>query len=134
MKLLTQIVSRPFRWAYDKMHLFTDQEAWGVYRFAAFVEAGIWGFFILTIIYAGFGWPQAESVVAFGRSVWGMAYAVYVIFILLVARSMEWRIGRVSLAMVAGIPPFGSLVFERLMGRHRKVHPVYIKPPKGHDE
>jgi len=127
-------VRHTFRRAYDKMHLFTDPEAWGLYRFAAYVEAGFWVFCILTIIYGALTLPQAESVVAFGRSILGTAYAVYAVFVILVARSMEWGIGRVCLALVAGIVPLGSLVFERRMGRYRETHPVYIQPPKGYDE
>jgi integral membrane protein len=129
-----QTLGRYITYLYDKMHLFTDQEAWGMYRFAAFVEAGIWGFFIFTIGYQLLGLPQAESVFAFGRSVLGVAYVVYAILTLLGVRSMEWGIGRVALALVAGALPFGSLVFEHFMGKYRKAHPAFIAAPKGYDE
>jgi len=134
MKMRMKNVRHAFQRAYDKMHLFTDQEAWGLYRFAAFVEAGFWIFCILTIIYGALNLPQAESVVAFGRSILGTAYAVYAIFVVLVARSMEWGVGRVGLALVAGAVPLGSLVFERTMGTYRNKHPAHIQPPKGYDE
>ena len=116
------------------MHMFTDKEAWGIYRFAAFVEAGFWGFFLLCIGYYVMNWPLSNEVLKYGRSIIGTAFAVYAILIVLAARSMEWKAGRVSLALLAGIVPFGSLIFEHFMGRHRKTHPVYIAPPKGYDE
>lgn len=125
---------RPFVAVYNKTHWFTDPEAWGVYRFAAFVEAGVWGFFILTIAYNLVGLPLAESVVMFGRSVLGMAYFVYIIFVLISARSMEWRAGRIVVAIVAGALPLGSMVFERIVGAQRKKNPPHVKPPKGLEE
>lgn len=134
MKSLTHVARQVAGRIYEKMHLFTDQEAWGVYRFAAFVEAGFWGVCVATLLYGAAGLSQAESVVAFGRSIVGTAYAVYAIFVVLVARSMEWGIGKVVTALIAGIVPFGSLVFEYAMRRYRKAHPAHIAPPKGYDE
>ncbi len=134
MKSLPTKKKHFLRRAYDKMHLFTDKEAWGLYRFAAFVEAGFWVFCIATFIYGAAGLPLAESVVAYGRSILGTAYGVYAIFVILIARSLEWRIGKVLLALIAGALPLGSIVFERLMGRHRKLHPKYIAPPASYEE
>lgn len=119
---------------YDKMHMFTDKEAWGLYKFAAYVEAGFWVFFILTIIYQIVQLPQYESVFAYGRSILGTAYAVYVIFVVLIVRSLEWGFGRFILALLAGALPLGSVVFERTVSSYRKKHPKYIAPPKNYDE
>lgn len=134
MKSLTKKLRHSFRRAYDLMHLFTDKEAWGIYRFAAFVEAGIWGFFVATVIYQLAGLPLGAEVFRFGRSILGVAIVVYSILTILAVRSMEWGFGRVVLALVAGVMPFGSLVFEHIVGKHRKAHPVYIAPPKNYDE
>lgn len=130
MKSVAIAAARPFIFVYNKTHWFTDKEAWGVYRFAAFVEAGTWTLLISAIIYRRLGLPEADSVVSFAGRVHGMAFVVYIIFVLIVARSMEWGIGRIALAAAAGSPPFGSLVFENLMARYRKKRPAKIAPPK----
>lgn len=130
MKSAALAMAKPFIFVYNKTHWFTDQEAWGVYRFAAFVEAGTWALLISAIVYRRLGLPEADSVVSFAGRVHGMAFVVYIIFVLVVARSMEWGIGRIALAVAAGSPPFGSLVFEKLMSHYRKRRSAHIEPPK----
>lgn len=127
--MLKRVLIRPITFVYDKTHWFTDREAWGVYRFAAYVEAGFWLYFILSLMYGAFGWPLGEEVVRYGRSLLGTAYGVYVIFVLVAARSMEWGAGRIVAAVLAGTPPFGSVLFERFVGAQRKKNPPQVKPP-----
>ena len=132
--MLRKILVRPIMSAYNKTHWFTDREAWGVYRFAAYVEAGFWLYFILSLIYGALGLPLGEEVVRYGRSLLGTAYGVYVIFVLVAARSMEWGLGRIVVAILAGTPPFGSIVFERVVGAQRKKNPSQVAPPKHLEE
>lgn len=119
---------------YDKTHWFTDQEAWGVFRFFAILETVGWTLLIFAIVYRRLGLPEADSVVSFAGHLHGMGFVLYFIFALLVARSMEWGIWRISIAVIAGMPPYGSIIFEQLMGRYRKKQPVYVEPPRGYDE
>jgi integral membrane protein len=122
------------RMLYDKTHWFTDQEAWGVFRFFAILETVGWTLLIFAIVYRRLGLPEADSVVSFAGHLHGMGFVLYFIFALLVARSMEWGIWRIGIAVVAGMPPYGSIIFEQLMGRHRKKQPVYVEPPRGYDD
>lgn len=133
MNSLMQAISRPIVFVYDKTHWFTDKEAWGIYRFFAFAEAGGWTLLISAIIYRRLGLPEADSVVSFAGHVHGMLFLLYFIFVILVARSMQWRLVKVGLAAIAGMPPYGSVIFEQLMTRYRKKQPVYVEPPKGYD-
>jgi integral membrane protein len=119
---------------YNKTHWFTDQEAWGVFRFFAILETIGWTLLIFAIVYRRLGLPEADSVVSFAGHLHGMGFVLYFIFVLLVARSMEWGIWRIGIAVVAGIPPYGSIIFEQLMSRHRKKQPVYVEPPRGYDD
>jgi integral membrane protein len=134
MKELALTLARPFVWTYNKTHWFTDAEAWGIYRFFAILEAVGWTLLILAIAYRYTGWPHADSVVSFAGHIHGIGFGLYFIFTLLVARSMEWGIWRVGTAIVAGMPPYGSLIFEQIMAWHRKKVPPTVKPPKGSDE
>lgn len=134
MKAFLNWLATPFVWLYHKTHWFTDAEAWGVYRFFAYGEAITWALLLFAIFYRSMGWPEAPSVISYAGQVHGLMMMVYCIIIVVVARSMEWRFGMMLLAVVSGIPPFGSLVFEQIMARRRKLKPVYVRPPKGLEE
>lgn len=123
-------IARPFVWLYHKTHLFTDSEAWAIFRFFAILEAVGWTLLIIAIVYRRMGLPEAASVVSFAGHLHGIGFGLYFLFVLLVARSMEWGIAKIGAAIVAGMPPYGSIVFEQLMARQRKKQPVYIEPPK----
>jgi hypothetical protein len=47
---------------------------------------------------------------------------------------MEWGARRILVALVAGIPPYGTVVFEQFMARVRKKNPLVIEPPKDLDD
>jgi len=132
-KIITQ-AEASILWLYNKTHLFTDKEAWGVYRFFAITEAVTWTLLIVAITYRRLGLPEAPSVISFAGHLHGMAFLFYFIIVLLVARSMEWRLWRVGFAVLAGMPPFGSLIFEQIMAYRRKKQPVFVEPPAGYDE
>jgi len=134
MKSLMQTIGRYIMFVYNKTHLFTDKEAWGVFRFWSIMEAVTWTMLISAIIYRRLGLPEAASVVSFAGHLHGIAFMFYFFFVLLLARSMEWRLLRVGSAIVAGMPPYGTLVFEKAMGYYRKKKPVFVEPPKGYDE
>lgn len=134
MKSLMQTIGRYSAFAYNKTHLFTDKEAWGVFRFWAVLEAVTWTMLIGAIIYRWLGLPEAPSVISFAGHLHGIAFMFYFLFVLLLARSMGWRFFRVGSAILAGMPPYGTIVFEKTMAYHRKKRPVYIEPPEGYDE
>ena len=130
MNAAVATIAKPFVWLYNKTHWFSDQEAWAVYRFFAIAEAIGWTLLIGAIIYRAFDLPAYEAVVSMAGRTHGIVFSLYFLFVLLTARSMGWGLWRISLALLAGIPPYIGLVFEQIMSWHRKKHPVYIEPPK----
>ena len=121
-------------WLYDKTHWFTDKEAWGIFRFFAILEAVGWTLLILSIVYRRLGLPEADSVVSFAGHLHGLGFVLYFLVAVLTARSMGWGIRMIAIAVIAGMPPYGSIVFEQVMARYRKKQLVAIEPPKGYDE
>jgi len=121
-------------WAYNKTHWFTDKEAWWIYRLAAILEATGWTLLITAIIYRRLGLPEYESVISVAGRMHGLFFVAYFFAVVATARSMQWGIWRFSIAILAGIPPFTSLIFEQAMSWHRKKQPVYVEPPKNIDE
>jgi len=134
MRTIIATLARPIIFLYHKTHWFTDAEAWAVFRFFAIGEAVTWLMLISAIVYRRIGLPEAPSVVSFAGHVHGLMMMVYCLIIVLVARSMEWRFGRMCLAVAAGIPPFGTIIFEQIVAWRRKHRPVYVAPPAGVDE
>lgn len=96
--------------------------AW--YRAAAFAEAVTWlGLLVgMAVKYVGSG---ADT----GVQVFGMIHGVvvlgYVAVCLLVARQLRWGGRTLALALLASVPPFGTVVFETWAGRAgRLAHPA----------
>jgi integral membrane protein len=134
MKSVLKAMGRPFAVVYHKTHWFTDKEAWDVFRFFAFAEGIGWSLLIGALVYRALGGPEAPSVIAFCGSTHGMIMACYYVIVLVTARSMEWGPRRILVALVAGIPPYGTVVFEQFMARVRKKNPLVIEPPKDLDD
>lgn len=134
MKALAAAISRPILFIYNKMHWFTDKEAWAVFRFFAIFEAIGWTLLISAIIWRNLGLPEGPSVVWFAGNTHGIIMGVYYIIVLVVARSMEWGAWRVLGGLAAGVPPYGSVVFERLMNWHRQKYPREVAPPENLDD
>ena len=130
MKQAIATIGRPFVFLYNKTHWFSDQEAWVIYRFFAIAEAIGWTLLIGAIVYRYFDLPGYEAAVSLAGRIHGIVFSLYFLFVLLTARSMEWGVWRIGMALAAGIPPYTGLIFEQIMARHRKKYPKYIEPPK----
>ena len=130
MKRSFQLIQDGVKYVYDLTHWFTDKEAWALYRFFAFGEAIGWTLLIGAIAYRGFGLPEADSVIAFCGRIHGILFVFYFLFVLITARSMQWGIWRISGALLAGMPPYTSLIYEQIMAFYRKKKAVLVAPPK----
>lgn len=129
MKDVFMRVGRPFVWLYNKTHWFTDDEAWAVFRFFAILEAVGWSLLIGAIVYRNLGLPEGASVVSFCGRIHGIGFVLYFLFAFMTARSMEWGWKMIAAAVIAGMPLYGSVVFERIVGRYRRTHPRMIPAP-----
>lgn len=117
------------KFVYNKMHWFTDKDAWAMYRLFAILEAVGWTLLIAAIIYRKFDLPGYEIFVSVAGRIHGVFFALYFVFVLTTVRSMMWGFWRTAGALLAGMPPYTSLVFEKAMSYHRKKYPKFIAPP-----
>lgn len=115
---------------YNQTHWFTDKEAWWIFRLGAFMEATGWTLLISAIIYRSFDLPLDDTFITIAGRIHGIFFVCYFAGVLATARSMGWGFWRFMTALVVGVPPFTSLVFEQVMAWHRKKHPVVVAPPK----
>lgn len=88
------------------------------FRVIATFEAISWtallvAMFLKWIVHA----PHEGGVPVVGM-VHGVGFVVYLLSTLWAARTLRWSVGTTAVGLVAGVPPFGTLVFERWLLRH----------------
>src|SRR5882757_9459851 len=83
----------------------------GRFRAVAVTEAISWAGLLIGMFFK-YAMGNAIGVHIFG-SVHGMVFIAYVVLSLLARRALAWDNRTTVWALVASIPPFGSVVFER---------------------
>ena len=134
MKSLVLNVQQKFLRLYNATHWFSDKEAWLLFRTSAFLETLGWTLLISAIVYRRLEMPNPDIVISIAGRLHGVFFLLYFIALLLLARSMEWKALRIIIALAAGVPPYGSLVFEKYIARLRKATPPKVQPPKDFDK
>lgn len=87
----------------------------GWFRFVAVAEAISWAALLVGMAFKyGAGYPEAVTVTGWAH---GLVFTVYVLVTLLVYGPLRWRFVVLVLALLASLPPFGSVVFERWANR-----------------
>ena len=100
--------------------IFSDKEAWALFRIAAFAETFGWTCLIFAIVATKLEWPFADTYIALGGSIHGIFYLFYVFIVIFAHRSMKWSIWRFIFAELISNVPYGALVFELWVARRRK--------------
>ena len=101
---------------------FSDAEAWMLYRIAAFAEAIGWTLLIAGILISHYLTPGNNDAVFIAGNVHGTIYLCYFVAPLVLYPSLGWPRGKAVAAVIAGIPPYGSLLFEMFAAHRRKAH------------
>lgn len=101
-------------------NIFTDKEAWLLFKWAAFVETFGWTCLLIGIAAIVFKWPYAETYIALGGSVHGILYLFYLFIVIFAHRSMKWSVWRFIFAELISVVPYGALIFELWVANRRK--------------
>ncbi len=83
----------------------------GWFRVVAFAEAVSWAALLIAMVFK-YGFDQPEAVTVAGW-VHGVVFTAYVVLSLVVYGPLRWSFRVLLLALIASVPPFGSVVFER---------------------
>ena len=102
-------------------NIFTDKEAWGLFRIAAFVETFGWMCLLVGIAAVSQDWPRSDAYIAVGGSIHGIFYLFYLFIVIFAHRAMDWSVWRFIFAQLISVIPFGALVFELWVARRRKL-------------
>jgi integral membrane protein len=96
-----------------------------VFRVVAIAEAVTW---LALLIAMFFKWVLGhEEAIRIPGMTHGIVFVVYVVVSLYTAWRLKWTLTTAALALVASIPPFGTLVFE--IWAKRKGHLDGVEAP-----
>lgn len=104
----------------DSYRFFTENEAWGIFRVVAFSEALGWSILISGVLINRFKLPGSSIVIPIAGRIHGTFFLIYFAVLLAIFGSIKWSKRKFLLAIIAGIPPFGSLFFEQWAAWNRK--------------
>jgi integral membrane protein len=100
--------------------IFTDEEAWKLFKLSAYLETVGWTCLLIGIAAIVFGWHDSKAYIAIGGSIHGILYLFYIFIIIFGHRSLKWSIKRFLFAGFISIIPYGALVFEIWVANRRK--------------
>jgi len=87
------------------------------FRAVAVVEAVSWTALLVAMFLKYVVETAHEGGVPVVGPIHGAAFTLYVVSTLVAARRFRWSLGTTFLGLVASVPPFGSIVFERWVTR-----------------
>jgi integral membrane protein len=99
---------------------FSDKEAWGIFKIAAFGEAIGWTLLISGILISQYLTPGNNIAVQIAGHMHGTFFIIYIAIALVVAPSMRWKPLKILIAGLMSIPPYGTLMFELWQSHNRK--------------
>jgi len=113
---------KPILWrAYSALdNIFTDKEAWTLFKWAAFLETFGWTLLIIGIVFSYNKWAGHDAVLAVAGSIHGIFYIGYLFIVIFGHRSMNWSVWRFIFAELISVVPYGALAFELWVAHRRK--------------
>lgn len=125
----------------EDMKPFAEYEAWGLFRIAALAEAFGWAVLIAGITIRNYGLLGHNIAVPIAGRIHGTFFLAYFGILIAVYTSLGWSRKKFLLAVIAGVPPFGSLIFEQWAAhnrntKHRQMYfssllPILVTENKG---
>jgi integral membrane protein len=102
-------------------HLFTEDEAWNLFRIAAIGEAIGWIMLITGILIHQFITPHSQLPVQIAGKFHGTLFSIYLVGVLVIWRSYKKPIWLLFIAIAASVPPFGTLILELWLAHRRRL-------------
>ena len=99
---------------------FTEDQAWTLFRIAAFSEAIGWTLLISGILINHYKLPGHNIAIPIAGQIHGTIFLVYFGVMVAIYTSLGWSRKKFVLAVLAGVPPYGSLIIEQWTAHHRR--------------
>jgi integral membrane protein len=112
-----------FRLAFSRFEnnkIFSEEEAWAIFRLAAIAEACGWSLLILGILFERYLTPGNHTLVLVAGRIHGLLFSLYALSAVGLYPALGWSRKKSLVALAASVPPYGSLVFERWAAHSRR--------------
>lgn len=106
---------------FENNHTFTEEESWLLFRLAAIGEACGWSLLIIGISVHRYFLPANGVPVLLAGRIHGMLFSLYALASIGLYPTLHWSRKRMLVALMASVPPYGSLLFERWAAHQRQV-------------
>lgn len=102
-------------------NIFTDREAWFLFRWSAWLETVGWTMLLIGILFQVTQWPGESWILPIGASLHGMFVIAYMGIVFGAHRSFKprWSTLKMLVAECINIIPYAVLVFELYESRAR---------------
>lgn len=104
----------------ESIRPFSEDEAWTLFRLAALSEAAGWTILIVGILIDHFKLPGHAYAVPIAGQIHGTIFLIYFGVLLTTYSSLRWSRKKFLLAILSGIPPYGTLAFEQFASLQRR--------------
>lgn len=101
------------------------------FRVAAIAEALSWTGLLVGMLFKYVVVGDDIGVTIFGP-IHGGLFLLYLAVTVLVRRPLDWNAATTVLALIASVPPLGTLVFERWAARSGRLRPPVVANPSPH--
>ena len=98
---------------------FTEAEAWTLFKLAAYGEALGWTILITGMALGHFLHSGLPVLIA--GQFHGVLFLIYFAAAALLSPSLSWPPKRILTAIISGVPPYGSLIFELWQAHNLKL-------------
>jgi integral membrane protein len=103
----------------ERQRPFSGEEAWLLFKLAAFGEAIGWTLLITGILTKQFLMHGNNAPVLMAGQLHGTLFIIYIVAVIVLYPSLRWSRRRTIIAGLASVPPYGSLVFEQWAAHER---------------
>jgi integral membrane protein len=113
----------------ENVRLFGETEAWWLFKTAALAEAVGWTVLLTGIAYRHYRFPAYRYAIPIAGQFHGTIFLAYFGVVIVLYPSLQWSRKKAVLALVAGVPPYGTLVYEQwaAMARQRQRRQTYVR-------
>jgi integral membrane protein len=104
---------------FEHNNSFSESEAWSLFRLAAIGEACGWTLLLSGIACKRYLLHGTNDPVLVAGQIHGLLFFLYALASLGLYPSLSWTRRRAFVALLASIPPYGSLLFEQWVSHKR---------------
>ena len=118
---MNKLINKRIVWfkKYESMKGFTPEESWKIFKITAIGEAIGWTILIAGILINYAHLPGQNFSIPIAGQIHGSLFLLYFTSVFFLYPSLEWHRITFLFSLLAGVVPYGTLIFELTIARHR---------------